>query len=57
MRRFKPVGQAQEFLSAAQMIYQQSQPKRHQSSADVTGEIIKQRIEEWKSFTAIGACK
>jgi putative transposase len=57
MRRFKSVGQAQKFLSAAEIIYQQSQPKRHQLSADVTREILKQRIEEWKSFTGISVSK
>ena len=29
MRRFKSAGQAQKFLSAAEAIYQQLQPKRH----------------------------
>jgi putative transposase len=57
MRRFKSVAQAQKFLSAAEMIYQQSQPKRHQLSADVTRGIIKQKIEDWKSLTGIGVSK
>jgi putative transposase len=57
MRRFKSAGQAQKFLSAAEVIYQQSQPKRHKLPAEVTREIIKQRIEEWKSMTGINVPK
>ena len=57
MRRFKSVAQAQKFLCAAEIIYQQSQPKRHPESADVTWEILKQTIEEWKSFTGISVSK
>jgi len=40
IRRFKSVAQAQKFLSAAEMIYQQSQPKRQQLSADVTRGVV-----------------
>jgi putative transposase len=57
MRRFKSAGQAQKFLSAAEVIYQQSQPKRHKLPAEVTREIMKQRIEEWKSTTGINVPK
>jgi putative transposase len=57
MRRFKSAGQAQKFLSAAEVIYQQSQPKRHKLPAEVTREIMKQRIEEWKSITGISVSK
>ncbi len=57
MRRFKSAGQAQKFLSAAEMIYQHSQPKRHKLSACVTREIIKSKIEDWKNITGINLSK
>lgn len=53
MQRFKSARQAQKYLSAAEAIYQQSQPKRHKLPAEITREIIKQRIEEWKRLTGI----
>ncbi len=57
MRRFKSAGQAQKFLSAAEVSYQQSQPKRHELTARITREIMKQKIEEWKSITGIKVSK
>ena len=57
MRRFKSAGQTQKFLWAAEVIYQQSQPKRHQLPAELTREIIKQGIEEWKIITGINLSK
>ena len=51
MLRFKLAVQAQKFLSAAEVIYQQSQPKSHQLLAEVAREIMKHRIQEWKSIT------
>jgi len=57
MRRFKSVGQAQKFLLAAEVIYQHSQPKRHELSPGITRETMKQKIEEWKNFTDTGASK
>jgi len=41
----------------AEVIYQHSQPKRHELSAKITREIMKQKIEEWKSITGISASK
>ena len=51
MRRFKSAGQAQKFLSAFELIYQQTQPKRHKLKAEVTRIIMKKKIETWKEIT------
>ncbi len=53
MRRFKSAGQAQKFLSAFELIYQQTQPKRHKLKAVVTRVIIKNKIESWKEITGV----
>jgi len=57
MRRFKSAGQAQKFLSAAELIYQHSQLKRHKLSAEITREMMKQKIEEWKRFRGTSVSK
>ena len=53
MRRFKSAGQAQKFLSAFELIYQQTQPKRHKLKAIATRVIMKQKIESWKEITGV----
>jgi putative transposase len=57
MRRFKSAAQAQKFLSAAEMIYQHSQPKRHKLSAEIARKIMKEKIEDWKNITGISVSK
>ena len=50
MRRFKSAGQAQKFLSAFELIYQQTQPRRHKLKSIVTRIIMKKKIETWKDI-------
>ena len=57
MRQFKSVGQAQKFLAAAELIYQHSQPKRHNLPSHTTREIMKLKIDEWKRITGVSATK
>jgi hypothetical protein len=40
-----------------ELIYQHSQMKRHKLSAEITREMMKQKIEEWKRFTGISMSK
>ena len=53
MRKFKSAKQAQRFLSAAELIYQQTQPPRYKLLAAMTREIMKQGIEDWKEINGV----
>ena len=53
MRRFKSAKQAQRFLSSGELIYQQTQPPRHQLLAAMTREMMKEGIETWKEMTGV----
>jgi putative transposase len=53
MRRFKSPGQAQKFLSAFELIYQHTQPKRHKLPAAITRAIMKKKIESWKEMSGV----
>ena len=53
MRRFKSAKQAQRFLSAGELIYQQTQPPRHRLRAATTKEIMLEGIENWKKITGV----
>lgn len=53
MRRFKSAKQAQRFLSAGELIYQQTQPPRHKLLAAITREEMAKGIESWKEITGV----
>ena len=53
MRKFKSAKQAQRFLSAGELVYQQTQPPRHKLLAAMTREIMKKGIEDWKEITRV----
>lgn len=53
MRRFKSARQAQRFLSAAEMIYQQTQPPRHKLLAAMTREMMLEGIKCWKEISGV----
>ena len=58
MRKFKSAKQAQRFLSAAELIYQQliyqhAQLPRHKILATTTKEMILDGIQSWKEITGV----
>ena len=53
MRGSKSPFQAQRFLSAAEFIYQQTQPPRHKLSAAITKERMLDGINSWKRITGV----
>ena len=53
MRRLKSAKQAQRFLSAGELIYQQTQPPRHRLLAAMTKELMLKGIESWKEITGV----
>ena len=53
MRRFKSAKQAQRFLSAGELIYQQTQPPRHKLLAATTKELMLEGINYWKKINGI----
>ncbi len=53
MRKFKSAKQTQRFLSAAELIYQHTQPPRHKLLAAMTRELMKQGIEDWTKITGV----
>jgi putative transposase len=55
MRRFKSVGGAQKFLAASELIYQHTQPKRHQLPAFITKHVMVERMRSWRKMTGVSA--
>ena len=53
MRRFKSAQQAQRFLSAGELIYQQTQPPRHKLLVAITKEMMIEGINTWKEITGV----
>jgi len=53
MRRFKSPNQAQKFLAASELIYQQTQPKRHQLPAFITKHVMVERMRSWRKIREI----
>lgn len=53
MRCFKSVGGAQKFLAASELIYQHTQPKRHQLPAFTTRHLMLERMHTWREMTGI----
>jgi putative transposase len=53
MRHFKSVGQAQKFLAASELIYQHTQPKRHQLPAFLSRSIMVERMHSWREIAGV----
>lgn len=53
MRRFKSVGGTQKFLAASELIYQHTQPKRHQLPAFLSRSIMMERMHSWREIAGV----
>lgn len=53
MRRFKAHGGVQKFLAASELIYQHTQPKRHQLPAFMTRHVMLKRTHTCRQMTGI----
>ncbi|MEL6494550.1 MAG: DDE-type integrase/transposase/recombinase [Cyanobacteria bacterium J06623_7] len=51
MRGFKSPSHAQQFLSPAEIIHQQTQPARHKLAAAVSKKMMIDSIQNWKVIT------
>ncbi len=55
MRRFKSLGQAQQFLSAFEPIRDHFHPKQHQLTAKRYREQLRQRFQDWREVTGLNS--